>query len=81
MSRHEDIGSGSISPTPTVKLFLESDGFGYHRMASDLDRDHRRQNLLVLEGWRPLRVTARMSDEEIVATLDAVYDRVLRYVA
>lgn len=56
-------------------IFLEGDGFGFHRFASDLDRDSRRRNALVLVGWRPLTFTWRMTDGEIVATLDGVYDR------
>lgn len=60
---------------PDQMLFLEGDGFGFHSFASDLDNDHRRQNELVVAGWTPLRFTWRMKDAEIVATLDAFYDR------
>lgn len=60
---------------PEVRVFLEGDGFGWHRFASDLDSDARRQNDLVLEGWTPLRFTWRMSDTEIVNALDRIYDR------
>jgi hypothetical protein len=34
-------------------------------LSSDLDRDARRQNELVLDGWCPIEITWRMSDEEI----------------
>jgi len=54
---------------PEHKLYLEGNGFGFHRLASDLDRDARRQNDLVLDGWRPIEVTWRMSDGEIAATV------------
>ncbi|MEZ5216639.1 MAG: hypothetical protein R2715_08615 [Ilumatobacteraceae bacterium] len=60
---------------PEVRTFLEGDGFGFHRFAGDLDRDSQRQNDLVVEGWRPLRFTWRMSDDQIVHTLDGLYDR------
>jgi hypothetical protein len=61
---------------PEVLLYLESDSFGWHQYASDLDNDSRRRNRLVIEGWHPLSFTWRMTDDEIVATMAAVYDRV-----
>lgn len=60
---------------PDQRVYLEGDGFGYHSTATDLDRDARRRNDLVVDGWRPLTFTWRMRDEEIVAVLDGVYDR------
>ncbi len=57
------------------RIYLEGDGFGFHFTASDLDNDARRRNRLVLDGWRPLSFTWRMTDAEIVATLDRIYDR------
>ncbi|MBI5089164.1 MAG: hypothetical protein HZB15_09990 [Actinobacteria bacterium] len=54
---------------PDRKVFLEGNGFGFHSIATDLDRDARRQNELVLEGWRPIEITWRMSDAEIATTL------------
>jgi hypothetical protein len=54
---------------PDRLVYLEGNGFGCHSIASDLDRDARRQNELVLEGWRPIEVTWRMTDAEIEATL------------
>ena len=60
---------------PAARVFLEGNGFGFHSMASDLDRDAVRQNTLVGLGWRPLTFTWRMSDAQIVAALDAVFDR------
>lgn len=56
---------------PDRKIFLEGNGFGAHSLASDLDRDARRQNALVIDGWRPIELTWRMTDEEIVATFVA----------
>jgi hypothetical protein len=60
---------------PESKVFLEGNGFGAHSIASDLDKDARRQNLMVADGWRPLVFTWRMTDAEIVASMDALYDR------
>ena len=54
---------------PDRKIFLEGNGFGFHSMASDLDRDARRQNALVIDGWTPIELTWRMTDAEMLATL------------
>lgn len=54
---------------PDRRLYLEGNGFGFHSLASDLDRDARRQNELVLDGWCPIEITWRMSDDEIARTL------------
>ncbi len=63
---------------PDVKVYLEGDGFGFHRMASDLDRDVRRRNGLVERGWLGLHFTWRMTDAEIEAHLASLYDRATR---
>jgi hypothetical protein len=63
---------------PEVKVYLEGDGFGYHRYASDLDRDVRRRNALIERGWIGLHFTWRMSDAEIEAKLASFYDRTTR---
>lgn len=60
---------------PEVKLYIEGDGFGFHRLTSDLDSDVRKRNLLLRQGWRGLHFTARMTDTEIERDLAAVYDR------
>lgn len=54
---------------PDRKIYLEGNGFGSHSIAADLDRDARRQNHLVIDGWRPIELTWRMTDDEIVRTL------------
>jgi hypothetical protein len=56
---------------PEHKVYLEGNGFGFHSLSSDLDRDARRQNRLVLDGWRPIEITWRMSDVEIEKTIRA----------
>jgi very-short-patch-repair endonuclease len=60
---------------PEVKMYLEGDGFGFHRFASDLDHDVRRRNELVERGWIGLHFTWRMTDAEIERKLAAFYDR------
>lgn len=42
---------------PGRRVAIEVDGFAYHSKRSELDRDARRHNLLVLAGWRVLRVS------------------------
>ncbi|MGI9053430.1 MAG: type IV toxin-antitoxin system AbiEi family antitoxin domain-containing protein [Ilumatobacteraceae bacterium] len=60
---------------PDVKVYLEGDGFGFHRFASDLDRDVRKRNGLLRRGWIGLHLTARMTDAEIENDLASLYDR------
>jgi hypothetical protein len=60
---------------PEVKVYLEGDSFGWHRFASDLDRDVRKRNGLVRRGWVGLHFTARMKDAEIEEQLSLFYDR------
>jgi very-short-patch-repair endonuclease len=60
---------------PEALVYLEGNGFGFHSMASDIDRDALRQNMLVGGGWRPLTFTWRMKDAQIVEALDALFDR------
>jgi very-short-patch-repair endonuclease len=57
---------------PELKVYLEGNGFGCHSIASDLDSDARRQNHMVIGGWRPLELTWRMTDSEILATMRAL---------
>jgi very-short-patch-repair endonuclease len=42
------------------RVFLEGDGFGFHRTKAVFERDRWRQNDLVLDGWMPLRFTWQM---------------------
>lgn len=60
---------------PDVKVYLEGDGFGFHRMRSDLDHDVRKRNGLVRRGWLGLHFTWRMRDAEIEHHLSSFYDR------
>jgi hypothetical protein len=60
---------------PSQLIYIECDGFGWHQFVSDLDNDARRRNRLVAAGWRPLTLTSAMTDGEIVAAMDDVYDR------
>lgn len=54
---------------PERRVYLEGNGFGFHSLTTDLDRDARRQNELVAQGWTPIEITWRMSDQEIAATI------------
>jgi very-short-patch-repair endonuclease len=63
---------------PEVKVYLEGDGFGFHRFASDLDHDVRKRNGLLQRGWVGLHFTARMRDAEIEDQLASFYDRTTR---
>ena len=54
---------------PDRRVYLEGNGFGSHMLATDLDRDARRQNDLVADGWVPIEITWRMSDLEIATTI------------
>jgi very-short-patch-repair endonuclease len=40
-----------------VKVAVEIDGWAYHSSVGAFQRDRRRQNLLVRNGWRVLRFT------------------------
>ena len=61
---------------PDRKLFLEGNGFGFHRLSSDLDKDAVRQNTLVLAGWTPIEITWRMPDALIEDTIRRFLARV-----
>ena len=61
---------------PDRKLYLEGNGFGFHRLSSDLDKDAMRQNELVLDGWTPIEITWRMSDSLIAETIRRFLARV-----
>jgi hypothetical protein len=62
---------------PALRLVVEIDGKAYHLFAEDWEDDLDRQNELVLDGWRVLRVTARALREDP----DRVVDQVLRGIA
>ena len=61
---------------PERRLYLEGNGFGFHRLSTDLHRDAERQNSLVLGGWTPIEITWRMSNAHIESTLRRFLDRV-----
>jgi very-short-patch-repair endonuclease len=44
---------------PTERLAIEGDGFAFHAGREQFENDRRRQNDLVLAGWRILRFTWR----------------------
>lgn len=49
---------------PLHRVFLEGDGFGVHGRRSAFEDDRWRQNLLVVHGWWPLRITWRQAHRE-----------------
>jgi len=49
---------------PEIKLALEIDGWAYHSSAMAFERDRWRPNDIVLAGWRVLRFTPKMLDEQ-----------------
>lgn len=61
---------------PERRLYLEGNGFGWHQLSTDLDNDATRQNELVLDGWTPIELTWRMSDQVIEKTLRCFFNRV-----
>ena len=44
---------------PELRIFAEIDGRAYHLMSEDWEDDLERQNLIVIDGWRPLRFSTR----------------------
>lgn len=46
---------------PRHLVFLEGDGFGVHGRRRAFEDDRWRQNLLVVNGWWPLRITWRQA--------------------
>ena len=61
---------------PERRLYLEGNGFGWHQLSTDLDNDATRQNELVLDGWTPIELTWRMTDQVIEKTLRRFMSRV-----
>ena len=66
---------------PTLKIFIEGDGFGTHSTRNTFETDRDRQNLLVIEGWLPLRFTWRLLCHDpgrVVSQVSTAHDRRLR---
>ncbi len=56
------------------RLVVETDGYGFHRSRGSFERDHRRDGLLSLSGWRVQRFTWRQvtrEEEQTVRTVRA----------
>ena len=63
---------------PEARLCIELDGFEWHRTRSAFDDDRRRDAALIKIGWIVIRLTASMTDEEMVAVVRAALtDRLL----
>lgn len=58
---------------PEARLVVEVDGWQHHgRFKSDFERDRRRQNLLVLHGWRVLRFAAGEIHRDVAGILETI---------
>jgi very-short-patch-repair endonuclease len=57
---------------PGSRLVVEIDGRRHHSDAQAFEADRRRQNDLVLAGWRVLRFTWRMLEDEPAAVVAAI---------
>ena len=59
---------------PDRRLVVEADGFEFHRTRGAFERDRRRDQLLRLAGWTPVRVTWRQvhdSPSDVAAAVGA----------
>jgi hypothetical protein len=69
-------GTGFIDLAyPDARIAIELDGWAEHGLRSAFDADRARGNELVIAGWRLLRFTWTMSDEEICAAIAAALVR------
>ena len=59
-----------------LKLVVEIDGRGVHSDSEVFESDRQRQNALVLRGWRVLRVTWRMIQDEPVQVMAMVREAI-----
>lgn len=57
---------------PDARLAIEADGFSHHSGRPAWERDRARGNVLVRLGWRVIRVTWRMCQEDPRAVTDAI---------
>lgn len=60
---------------PEAMVAIELDGWAEHGLRSAFDADRIRGNELVLAGWRLLRFTWSMTDDEICAAISAALTR------
>ncbi len=57
---------------PDKLLFIQTNGWGPHRSRGAFVRDHRRENQVVLLGWKPLGFTW----DDVVGRPEGVVDEV-----
>lgn len=63
---------------PEGRICIELDGWEWHRSRSAFDDDRRRDAALIKIGWITIRLTASMTDDEMVAVVRAALtDRLL----
>jgi very-short-patch-repair endonuclease len=59
------------------RLAIEVDGWEWHgKHKGDFARDRERQNLLMLNGWRVLRFTARQINQDLVAVMSTIHQAI-----
>lgn len=54
---------------PAEQLVVELDSYGFHRTRAQLERDHESTVKLQLSGWRVVRLTWRMMNADLPATV------------
>ena len=59
-----------------LRLVIEIDGREFHSDPEVFESDRRRQNLLVLNGWRVLRITWRMITDDPDRVVEMVREAV-----
>ena len=66
---------------PELKLAVELDGRAAHSTPRNFERDRRKQNALILDGWIVLRFThnqLRNHDDRVARELQNAYDHPFR---
>jgi hypothetical protein len=63
---------------PELRIALEYDGYGFHRLPSDLDRTAARHTALTLAGWTVLYFTDASGPGHVVTSVTAARERALR---
>jgi|GEM_PF-4930450 len=51
---------------PKEQIIIEADGHEFHSSRAQLDSDRRRQNDIISQGWKVLRITAKFTNREII---------------
>lgn len=57
---------------PEQKIAIEVDGYEFHRGRSQFDNDRIRQNALISDGWKIVRITATFTNLQITNAINSV---------